>query len=484
MANYSLVIDSTFQPFSLERYLQPSQIYDAAYREIEDNLSELEVEAGEWDRLANETTDPKAHTTYQKYANDLRKQADKLSKYGLNPQSRREMLNMKRRFKTEITPIAKAYERRRQLADEQRQRNADGTLRFDTDFSKVSLDDLIANPEMNYSTVSGTDVMNKASQMFAKLGATIMNEPDVQKRADLKGYLQILQKSGYDPEVALQEYGAEMPAEIKRVYDTIDTMYANNAAYDKDWGHGWVGAAAYNAIGNKAYSIQDDKMVMSAAQAAQNALGWANLNETKTHNRAMEAISRAKADGAGDSVLGSMVNKDGSINIQNIDALAKKGYAINSDGQVTSPSSTVFYGKGHSSGRTHFEYTGSDKGNMDFGDMNLYHDIKWNQNGGGNIGKYMRDFVEANFGIPADSAQAYNIAKLLEVYRDQDFLNPLGGFGAWDDNNFAIVIPGYDPETGEELIDSASKMRRQVFNAEVTKQVIGYMKSRDTKPAE
>ena len=38
MANYSLVIDSTFQPFSFERYIQPYQIYDQAYREVEDNL--------------------------------------------------------------------------------------------------------------------------------------------------------------------------------------------------------------------------------------------------------------------------------------------------------------------------------------------------------------------------------------------------------------------------------------------------------------
>lgn len=159
MANYSLVIDSTFQPFSFERYIQPYQIYDQAYREVEDNLSDLEMEAGQWDKLANETTDSETHATYRKYADDLRRQADKLSKYGLNPQSRRGMLNMRRRFSSEIVPIVKAYERRRQLADEQRQRNTDGTLRFSTDFSKLSLDDMVANPELSYSTISGHEVM-------------------------------------------------------------------------------------------------------------------------------------------------------------------------------------------------------------------------------------------------------------------------------------------------------------------------------------
>ena len=294
MANYSLVIDITFQPFSFERYIQPYQIYDQAYREVEDNLSDLETEAGQWDKLANETTDPETHATYRKYADDLRKQADKLSTYGLNPQSRRGMLNMRRRFSSEIVPIVKAYERRRQLADEQRQRNADGTLRFSTDFSKVSLDDMIANPELSYSTVSGHEVMERASQMFSKLAAVVNKEPSVSKRDDLKGYLQILRQSGYDPEVALQEYGAKMPAEIKKVYDNIDKSFANEPAYSKEWGHSWIGQGAYNAIGTKAYEIMDDKMVMSAAQAAADRREGQRIAEQTRANKAQENIARAK----------------------------------------------------------------------------------------------------------------------------------------------------------------------------------------------
>ena len=42
MANYELVVNSKFQPFSFERYIQPYQIYGQAYREVENTLGEVQ----------------------------------------------------------------------------------------------------------------------------------------------------------------------------------------------------------------------------------------------------------------------------------------------------------------------------------------------------------------------------------------------------------------------------------------------------------
>lgn len=58
MANYSLVVNSKFQPFSFDRYLQPYQIYGQNYKEIEEQYTDLSTKAGIWDGLANEQTDP------------------------------------------------------------------------------------------------------------------------------------------------------------------------------------------------------------------------------------------------------------------------------------------------------------------------------------------------------------------------------------------------------------------------------------------
>ena len=43
MANYSLTINSKFQPFSLERYLRPYEIYGQAYKEQEAALAALDA---------------------------------------------------------------------------------------------------------------------------------------------------------------------------------------------------------------------------------------------------------------------------------------------------------------------------------------------------------------------------------------------------------------------------------------------------------
>lgn len=460
MANYSLIIDSTFQPFSFERYIQPYQIYDQAYREVEDNLSDLEMEAGQWDKLANAQTDPKTHATYKKYAKDLRKQADALAKYGLNPQSRRGMLDMRRRFSSEITPIVKAYERRRQLADEQRQRNSDGTLRFSTDFSKLSLDAMVDNPELSYTTVSGHEVMDRASKMFSRLAQVIDKEPSVSKREDLKGYLQILRQSGYDPAVALEDYGAEMPPEIKRVYDNIDESFANEPAYDKEWGHSWIGQAAYDAIGTKAYEIMDDKMVMSAAQAAADrregqriaeqtrsnkaseAIAMYNAKENKRHNQAMEGLQRQQLQ---QSQPTSAIGPDGRYTPQFVSSLTAGGnsYMINGDGSITgAKGARAWYGKGLGTGTNNYAVSsGSD---FSHGDQDPYN-VDFNNNKS-HIVMQARRHVAEYFGLSTnesylkrnDSAAA-QIAQLLYVYRDQDYIG---------NNEFMICMPGIDPLTG------------------------------------
>lgn len=109
MANYELVVNSKFQPFSFERYIQPYQIYGEAYKELENQYGELATKSNIWEEMANEQTDPYAYKMYKNYANDLKKQADQLAKEGLNASSRKGMLNMRARYAKEITPIEQAY---------------------------------------------------------------------------------------------------------------------------------------------------------------------------------------------------------------------------------------------------------------------------------------------------------------------------------------------------------------------------------------
>lgn len=176
MANYSLVVNSKFQPFSFDRYLQPYQIYGQNYKEIEEQYTDLSTKAGIWDGLANEQTDPYTYKMYKTYANDLENQASQLASEGLNAVSRKNMLNMRARYSKEIIPIERAYNQRSKLAEEQRKlRAANPSIMFDRDFSSISLDDLLDNPELSYTSVSGDDLYKKGKEAAISASSRMMN---------------------------------------------------------------------------------------------------------------------------------------------------------------------------------------------------------------------------------------------------------------------------------------------------------------------
>ena len=104
-----LRIGSKFKPFSYEQMIAPVDRADTEHKLIEEGLGEMSAKAGMWDKLADQQTSPVAYAQYKAYADDLTKQADLLARQGLTPESRRGLLNMKRRYASEITPIELWY---------------------------------------------------------------------------------------------------------------------------------------------------------------------------------------------------------------------------------------------------------------------------------------------------------------------------------------------------------------------------------------
>lgn len=165
MANYSLVINSQFKPFSYQEMLAPTLMATQAHQELENKYGELATKANVWEEMANEQTDPYAYKMYKTYANDLEEQAGQLAREGLNAASRQNMLKMKQRYSRDIVPIEQAYKRRQELIDEQRKAlMANPSLMYDADFSMTSLDDLISNPNLSYTSVSGDDLYKKGKE--------------------------------------------------------------------------------------------------------------------------------------------------------------------------------------------------------------------------------------------------------------------------------------------------------------------------------
>lgn len=251
MANYRLVSNATFRPFSFEEYVKPYQMYGEAYREIESNIVDLEEKAGKWDKLANEQTDPKTHATYKAYADELRAEADQLSRYGMSPQLRRRAALMRGRYAKEIEPIEAQYNKREQLRQEQHQLQvaSNGTLRFDNDYGNMSLDTMMDNPNMTYQFVSGEKIYQDVANMM--LAAANNKDPELTIE-DIEGgvtnkrgeaaFKQAKKRRGYtleDVEKAINRDADADPYLLSIRQKVIDS-YKNNSAFDETWADPYI----------------------------------------------------------------------------------------------------------------------------------------------------------------------------------------------------------------------------------------------------
>ncbi len=178
MANYNLVINSQFKPFSYSEMLQPVLMATQAHQELENQYGELATKASVWEEMANEQTDPYAYKMYKTYSNNLEKQAGQLAREGLNAASRRDMLNMRARYSKEITPIEQAYTTRQKQAEQQQQaRLQDPTLMLSRRASTTSLDDYIRNPQLAYESYSGKLITAQVASAAAALAKEMQGEP-------------------------------------------------------------------------------------------------------------------------------------------------------------------------------------------------------------------------------------------------------------------------------------------------------------------
>ena len=268
----SLVIGSKFRPFSYSEMLAPIEAATTEHRAIEEGLGEMSAKAGMWDKLANQQSDPVAYAQYKTYADDLTKQAGLLARQGLTPESRRGLLDMKRRYSNEITPIEVAATKREELTKAQREAiQKDPSLMFNIDYGTASLDDLINNPNATYNTISGSELSKRASMMASNLAKTIQENPQYQ--SILGGqYFQQMQQLGYTPQQVMQTImnDPNAPSELKQVADTVwqeaglDTWDQATQTRARDY----INAGLYDAIGTQKFDTQGNRAFMSPAESA------------------------------------------------------------------------------------------------------------------------------------------------------------------------------------------------------------------------
>ena len=267
MANFSFVSGARFRPFSYSEMLAPLQQATTAQMQIEDAYGELGTKADVFERMANEQTDPQAYAIYKQYSNDLAAQAESLAKQGLTPASRQGLIDMKRRYSSEIVPIEQAYKRRQELVDEQRKLQAqDSTLLFDRPASTLSLDELIANPALSPQSYSGALLSKQVGTAAQNLAKEVRENPRKWRTILGNQYYETIMQKGFRPDEimqAVQNNPEASPILQGIVEDAIGSSGIRNwndenilnRAYDYARQGLWnaVGETQYQTLSNKAY---------------------------------------------------------------------------------------------------------------------------------------------------------------------------------------------------------------------------------------
>lgn len=109
MANTYITSGSRFRPYTFAEMLQPVQIYTEAYNQVEDELANLDVLAGDVAGKLTNSADKELSDKALTFQTELTSAMNDLYSKGLNPTTRKQLAGLKARYTKELNPINEAY---------------------------------------------------------------------------------------------------------------------------------------------------------------------------------------------------------------------------------------------------------------------------------------------------------------------------------------------------------------------------------------
>ena len=291
MANYNLVVNSNFKPFSYQEYIAPLATLQEQHNLIEDQLAELDAKASVFEGLANSSKDSDAYNQYKQFANELEKQRDLLSNEGLKSNTRSNLMKMKSRYAKEIVPIEQAYNRRLAQIEEQRQALLkDNSLLFSYDAANMGLNDYLRDQALSYTPVSGRQLEDEVGNAIANYSKAVIE--NAEDKAILKEILPLqyerIQQQGFSPK-AITEAILNSDNSDKILRGIVDSVIHTSGI--NSWGdNDKLEKAYWWARRGLARGIGETKSQMITDQAAlenlrhQHALDEINYRNRDTNN--------------------------------------------------------------------------------------------------------------------------------------------------------------------------------------------------------
>lgn len=171
------VYSSIFNPVTFDEMLKPHQMYTEAYNQQQGVVNDLDTKASVWEKLAASEKDKDTYDRYKEYENTLRAKAEEISKYGLTPNTRKAVGDLRVQYAKDIVPIEQANIQLEKIKEEQRKAALQNdSIMFDLDSRRgdISLTDLISNPELSYTPIFGSTMRQRGIDR-AKSASTLQD---------------------------------------------------------------------------------------------------------------------------------------------------------------------------------------------------------------------------------------------------------------------------------------------------------------------
>lgn len=183
MANFTLVADSTFKPFTYQELVTPIAHQQQVMDQLADEYDKLSSQADILEAMGKNDKDKKSgvYSQYQAYSNALREEADNLYRNGLNYDSRMRLSDLRRRYNKEIVPIQNAWNEREQEAQLQRKAMLEAAargidIRFSREAANSSLDSYLQNPNQGFQVINGQQITSEVANQFKGLANQVQSD--------------------------------------------------------------------------------------------------------------------------------------------------------------------------------------------------------------------------------------------------------------------------------------------------------------------
>lgn len=159
MANYNLVADSTFTPFTFAEMVAPYEKYQAIYDKERDRYDELAANALSTLSMIDKEADPELYNSYSAYLDKLNTVGDALAKGTLGEARQAGLYDLKREYYKQGLPITQAYA----LQQETKKLRASNPDRLYIN-PALKMSELMAGKRDNNISVSKKDIIQHAIQ--------------------------------------------------------------------------------------------------------------------------------------------------------------------------------------------------------------------------------------------------------------------------------------------------------------------------------